>query len=70
MDDIVSFFQNNWHKILVVLLVLSQAWKYFYEYIRPAVIHEKQPQPINIVLPPEGCTITIKPIEVKHDHTS
>jgi hypothetical protein len=62
-----DFIQTNWHKILVVILALASIWKFFYQYVRPTVHHEKMPQPINIVLPKEGCVITVKPI---NNHSS
>lgn len=52
---------NDWHKIVVVILVLAHAWKFFFTYIRPAV--HKEPESMSIILPKEGCTITIKPLE-------
>lgn len=61
-----EFMQANWHKILVVLLAAASAWKYFFEYIRPAVKHDPKTQPINVVLPKEGVVITIKPLDKHH----
>jgi len=57
-----NFIQTNWHKIIVVIMVLAQLWKFFFNYIRPA-IKEKNTQPISINLPPEGCQIIIKPLD-------
>lgn len=61
-----DFVQGNWHKILVVVLAVASAWKYFFEYIRPVAKHDKTVQPINVTLPKEGCVITIKPLK---DHS-
>lgn len=58
-----EFLQANWHKILVVILAVASAWKYIYTYVKPAIKPINQSQPINIVLPKEGCIITIKPLE-------
>jgi hypothetical protein len=61
MDDILPFFQNNWHKIIVVILALAQIWKFFIEYIKPTIKSNKNTN--SIILPKEGCIITIKPLE-------
>ena len=60
--DIWSIIQNDWHKIVVVI---AQVWRYFFEYVRPTIKHDKLPQPINIVLPPQGCTITVNPLPIE-----
>jgi hypothetical protein len=61
MNNIWQIIQNDWHKILVVILTLASVWKYVFTYIKPAVKPTKESQPINIILPKEGCVITIKP---------
>lgn len=58
-----EFLQANWHKILVVILAVASAWKYIYTYVKPVVKPTNQSQPINIVLPKEGCIITVKPLD-------
>lgn len=64
MNEFWTVVGANWHKAIVVILVLGHAWKFFFQYIRPAVHPEKLPQPISIVLPPQGCTITVVPLPV------
>jgi len=57
-----SFVQANWHKILVVILAGASAWKYFYQYIKPTIKPEKTGRAVSIVVPEDGCVITIKPL--------
>lgn len=52
-----QFIQENWHKILVVILALFNVGKYVYGFFKPAAKTQ------NIQLPAQGCTITIKPLE-------
>jgi hypothetical protein len=59
-----DFLQTNWHKILVVILALASVWKYIFTYVKPAV--QKVPRPVNIILPKEGCVITVKPLGKDH----
>ena len=61
MDVLWSTIQTDWHKILVVILAIASAWKFFFQYIRP-MKSNKTAQPINIILPKEGCSITVKPL--------
>lgn len=66
-----SVIQNDWHKIVVVLLALAHVWRYFVEYIRPTIKEESKTKPMTITLPKEGCTITITPLkEEKVNETS
>lgn len=58
--EMLSWAGDNWHKILVVLIALIHAWKFFIEYIRPVVHKDKE---VIIKVPKEGMTITIKPNE-------
>ena len=62
MNDFWTILQNDWHKILVVILALASTWKYFVEYVRPVAKHDPKNQPINVMLPKDGCVITIKPL--------
>jgi hypothetical protein len=59
--DVWTHIKENWHKYGVVLLILFHGWKYFYDYIRPAVA--KEHQELSIKIPTEGCTIIIKPLD-------
>jgi hypothetical protein len=63
MGEFWTMVGSNWHKVIVVILVLAHAWKFFFEYIRPAIKSDKESQPMTIVLPKEGCTIIIKPLD-------
>lgn len=61
--DITTLLKTEWHKIIVIILVLIHLWKFFNKHIRTIIDKEdKLPQSMNIMLPPEGCTITIKPL--------
>jgi hypothetical protein len=63
--DFLTIIKTDWHKIIVVILALVQMWKFSNKRIRTIIGKEedKLPQSMNIMLPPEGCTITIKPLE-------
>lgn len=65
MHEIWTMFGDNWHKIIVLFLLGAQVWKFFFQYIRPTIHHDKAVQPISITLPPQGCTITVKPLPVE-----
>lgn len=57
--EMLNWAGNNWHKILVVLIALIHAWKFFFEYIRPVVHHDNSEQVI-IKIPKKGLTIKIE----------
>jgi len=62
--DFLTIIKTDWHKIIVVILALVQMWKFSNKRIRAVLGKEveKSQQPTTITLPPEGCIITIKPL--------
>ncbi len=60
-QEIWAWCLANWHKVLVVIIALIQAWKFFMDYIRPVAHHEQKD--LSIKIPKEGVTIIIKPLD-------
>ena len=70
--DLLTIIKTDWHKIVVAILALIQSWKFLNKHIKS--IYEKDKRSaeqtmstnqssINLILPKEGCTITIKPLD-------
>jgi len=57
--DLWNIVRTDWHKIILVILVLAHVWKFFFDYIWPTV--HKKDETLSILIPKEGCTITITP---------
>lgn len=57
--EILAWCMTNWHKILVVIIALIHAWKFFFDYIRPVAKKEE----MLIKIPKEGVKITIEPLD-------
>ena len=57
--EMLNWAGNNWHKILVVLIALIHAWKFFFEYIRP-VVKENNEEELTIKIPKKGLTNKIE----------
>jgi hypothetical protein len=52
-QDILMTIKTDWHKIVVVTLVLAHVWKFFYEYVKP-VVKPTDKEHIQIKLPKNG----------------
>ena len=59
MIELLNWSKDNWHKILVVLIALIHAWKFFIEYIRP-VVHKSDDEEVIIKIPKKGLIIKIE----------
>jgi hypothetical protein len=67
-----TLVRSDGHKVVIAILALIHIWKAFEKHIKS--LFDKEPPPIppaSLVLPPEGCHITITPlIDKKSDQTS
>jgi len=60
-----DIIKTDWHKIVVVILALLHMRKFINKHIRSLLGkgEDKSTRPMTITLPPEGCIITIKPLD-------
>ena len=63
MTDFWTLVRSDGHKVVIAIVALIHLWKFLEKWIKSIFDKEKSSiPPASIVLPPEGCTITITPL--------